>query len=53
VVALSPESHQWRTAAPGLPLVAVYGITVDSAARVLYSATHGRGIWSLDLSSGD
>ena len=53
VAALSPESHQWRTAAPGLPLVAVYGITVDSAARVLYSATHGRGIWSLDLSSGD
>jgi hypothetical protein len=51
VASLRSGGHQWRTAAPGLPFVAVYGIAVDSSARVLYSATHGRGIWRLDLSS--
>jgi hypothetical protein len=51
VLSLRSGSHHWRTAAPGLPFVAVYGIAVDSAARILYSATHGRGAWRLDLSS--
>jgi hypothetical protein len=40
----------WQPAAPGLPPVAVYGLTIDVNARVLYAATHGRGAWRLDLS---
>jgi len=35
VASLGSGSHEWRTAAPGLPFVAVYGISIDSAARVL------------------
>jgi hypothetical protein len=40
----------WVPAAGSLPPVAVYGLTIDSNARVLYAATHGRGAWVLDLS---
>jgi hypothetical protein len=40
----------WVPAAGNLPAVAVYGLTIDSNARALYAATHGRGAWSLDLS---
>jgi len=36
-------------AAGSLPPAAVYGLTIDSNARVLYAATHGRGAWKLDL----
>jgi hypothetical protein len=39
----------WAPAAGSLPPVAVYGLTIDSNARVLYAATHGRGAWKLDL----
>jgi len=39
----------WVPAAGSLPPVAVYGLTIDSNARVLYAATHGRGAWSLAL----
>jgi hypothetical protein len=41
---------QWVPAAGSMPPVAVYGLTIDSNARVLYAATHGRGAWVLDLS---
>ena len=34
----------------GMPPVAVYGLTIDANSKVLYAATHGRGIWRLDLS---
>ena len=40
---------QWVPAAGSLPPVAVYGLTIDSNARILYAATHGRGAWRLDL----
>jgi hypothetical protein len=40
---------QWVPAASGLPPVAVYGLTIDSANHVLYAATHGRGAWKLGL----
>ena len=40
---------QWVPAAGGLPPVAVYGLTIDSAHRVLYAATHGRSAWKLSL----
>jgi hypothetical protein len=43
------KSGMWRPAANGMPVVAVSGLTLDSAHRVLNAATHGRGIWSLQL----
>ena len=39
----------WRVAARGMPMVEVTGLTLDTANRVLYASTHGRGIWSLKL----
>jgi len=47
---LSAGGSEWVPAAGSLPPVAVYGLTIDSNARVLYAATHGRGAWVLDLS---
>ena len=46
---LQSGSTTWVPAASGLPPVAVYGLTLDSNARVLYAATHGRGAWRLGL----
>ena len=51
VLVLQSGRHRWRPAAAGLPPVATYGLTIDSRARVLYAATHGRGAWRLDLSA--
>jgi hypothetical protein len=39
----------WQPAGGGLPPVAVYGLTIDVNARVLYAATHGRSAWRLNL----
>jgi hypothetical protein len=47
---LMPRGTQWVPAGGSLPPVAVYGLTIDSNARVLYAATHGRGAWVLNLS---
>jgi hypothetical protein len=52
VLQLKPGAATWANAAPGLPLGAVYGLTLSDKGRVLYAATHGRGAWALDL-SGD
>ncbi|HJZ78434.1 MAG TPA: hypothetical protein VKE51_42190 [Vicinamibacterales bacterium] len=46
---LRASGTQWAPAAGSLPPVAVYGLTIDTAGRVLYAATHGRGAWKLDL----
>jgi hypothetical protein len=46
---LRASNTAWVPAAGSLPPVAVYGLTIDSNARVLYAATHGRGAWKLDL----
>jgi len=43
------KSGMWRPAAAGMPMVAISGLTLDSKNRVLYAATHGRAIWSLQL----
>ena len=51
VVTLPSGGKTWVPAAGSLPMVSVFGLTIDSAARVLYAATHGRGIWSLSLSN--
>ena len=41
--------NTWVPAGGGLPPVATYGLTIDSSARILYAATHGRGAWRLQL----
>jgi hypothetical protein len=43
------KSGKWQLAASGMPMVEVAGITIDSAHRVMYAATHGRAIWTLQL----
>ncbi len=40
---------EWTLAAPGMPHVAVAGLTIAPASRKLYAATHGLGVWLLDL----
>jgi hypothetical protein len=49
VAVLQAGSTNWVPAAPGLPMVAVYSITLSSRGRILYAATHGRGAWALAL----
>ena len=46
---LTSGGSMWTPAAGSLPPVATYGLTIDSNARVLYAATHGRGAWMLSL----
>ena len=46
---LKSGNTQWVPAAGSLPPVAVYGLTINSSAGVLYAATHGRGAWKLSL----
>ena len=54
VAVLPRNAASWLAVAAGrLPPVAVYGLTIDSTSRVLYAATHGRGVWRLDLSDAD
>src|SRR5262249_22534696 len=43
------HSGAWMPAASGLPEVAVYGLTLNVANRILFAATHGRSIYSLSL----
>lgn len=42
----------WTKAASGMPMVEVPWLAIDQTNHVLYAATHGRGIWSLNLSGG-
>jgi hypothetical protein len=49
VNALTPSSTTWVPASTGLPPVATYGLTFDSAHRLLYAATHGRSAYSLSV----
>jgi hypothetical protein len=46
---LKSGGTQWTPAGANLPPVAVYGLTIDSSAQILYAATHGRGAWRLQL----
>ena len=39
----------WGPAAPGMPNVEVAGLTIRSAERKLYAATHGQSAWLLNL----
>ncbi len=49
VLRLAAGSKTWINAAPGLPSVAVYGLTYSQSAHLLFAATHGRGVFSLKL----
>jgi hypothetical protein len=42
-------ANGWTTAAPGLPVVTVAGLTINPSARQLLAATHGRGAYQLTL----
>ena len=46
---LPAGATEWEDAAPGLPAVAVYGLTLSEEADTLYAATHGRGAYALKL----
>jgi hypothetical protein len=49
VLRLPAGATRWTEAAEGLPLVAVYGLTIAPDGSTLYAATHGRGVWTLRL----
>jgi hypothetical protein len=53
VDALPSGGTTWVPAGSSLPPVAVYGLTINSGARVLYAATHGRSAWQLKLDSSE
>jgi hypothetical protein len=52
VLRLPSGAQSWQKAATGMPIVAVYGLTVAPDSRLLYAATHGRGIWRVNLPGG-
>jgi hypothetical protein len=49
VLRRAKASSTWEEAAPGMPHVAVYGLTLSQSGHVLYAATHGRGAYTLRL----
>jgi hypothetical protein len=49
VYRLPAGGTSWSLAAPGMPHVEVAGLTIRSAARKLYAATHGQSAWLLNL----
>ena len=49
VTRLPAGATAWTEAASGLPFVAVYGLTLSPDSKSLYAATHGRGLWALEL----
>jgi hypothetical protein len=49
VLRLPRGSSTWVQAAPGLPRVAVYGLSLSQSAHVLYAATHGRSAYAIRL----
>jgi hypothetical protein len=54
VAVLRRNRSLWLPSAAGkLPPVAVYGLALDNGSHLLYAATHGRGVWRLDLSDDD
>ncbi len=49
LAAKAPKPGQTWSAMPGLPVVAVFGLTMDTGKGLLYAATHGRSVWSARL----
>jgi hypothetical protein len=50
VMRLRRGSTTWVVAGAGLPMVEVNGLTISTSGRKLFAATHGRSVWSLQLS---
>jgi photosystem II stability/assembly factor-like uncharacterized protein len=42
---------QWQSLVNSLPQVAVLGLSLQASSRSLRAATHGRGMWEVDVSS--
>jgi hypothetical protein len=53
VLRLAAGTTTWRLAARGMPNVEVAGLTILSAKRELYAASHGLSAWLLDLDELD
>jgi hypothetical protein len=49
VLRLAAGASSWETAGSGLPVVETPGLTIVPAARRLYAATHGMGVWFMNL----
>jgi hypothetical protein len=49
VMKLPSATTAWGVAGSGLPMVEVPGLTINSSARLLYAATHGRSGWLMTL----
>lgn len=49
VMRLAAGQNTWTVAGTGMPMVEVPGLTINSTARVLFAATHGRSAWKLTL----
>lgn len=52
---LPAGTTSWLPASAGLPMGAVYGLQLAGGKhgdRILYAATHGRGVWRLGLPNG-
>jgi hypothetical protein len=53
VLRLASGTTTWRLAARGMPNVEVAGLTILSAKRELYAASHGLSAWLLELDDLD
>ena len=51
VLRLPGGATAWMDAGSALPAVATYGLAIEPAQRLLYAATHGRGVYALTLPS--
>jgi len=49
VMKLPSGTTTWVVAGTGMPAVEVSGLTINSSARLLYAATHGRSAWLMTL----
>ena len=49
VLRLAAGATSWEIAGSGLPIVETPGLTIASGVRRLYAATHGMGMWYLNL----
>ena len=49
VLRLPKDATSWERPDAGLPPVTIYGLSLAPNSRLLYAATHGRGVWRLDL----
>ena len=51
VFASGDDGHSWTPFSTGLPAVAVFDLVFHQGSNTLVAATHGRGMWSLQIPS--